>query len=500
MKSRADSLTSLSVFSIALRTYPVSLPLYIAFHSLATRIKLNNGSKATCLERISHSYPDVLILAFDQLGDDSTSLLNVGLTCRTWFDLSRPCLYRDVNLSSHNLGRWYAPEVEQGIAAAEDQQVIQSDYHSRYRSRNVVRRQRAFLTLLTTDPQLARYVKSLTWTLIWRGFGDAGLTDADRQTWNVFSLMENVTRLDLASLHDVPYDQYVRQNPAHLFTKVTDLRLLGWMHRGLVKAIITSLDASRLRSLKLDCLQDECALPNGTPMHRYLAQIHSRNDGEYYWTPLCVDDDLLKRQEAGNAMIFPEPMWFALHLLRSHELDSLTHLQIKLPPISVMIDVRNYNTLSRELATLFAKALYSLKSISVVLGDAWQFQNFFSKSSSSGINQMILSAEYQPRRTKMASTFLGQQVTALSHGTFPCLESIRFEGFDRLEHARLGRYADPQLESLFQAIRDCPFNGIASFTKIASEESETCRPAFDGYDFGMTEDDWVRSKEVAGVS
>lgn len=83
------------------------------------------------------------------------------------------------------------------------------------------------------------------------------------------------------------------------------------------------------------------------------------------------------------------------------------------------IDVRNYNTLSRELAALFATARHSLKSISVVLGDAWGSQNVFSKGRLFGINQVRLSAEYQPWRTKKASTFLEQQVTALSQGHIP---------------------------------------------------------------------------------
>lgn len=263
---------------------------------------------ASCPERISRSYPDALILVLDQLGDDSTSLLNVGLTCRTWHGLSKPCLYREVNSSFHNLGRWHCPEEERGAEASEDSPVIYASYHTRYRPRNLVRRQRAFLNLISTNPQLAKYVKSLTWTLIWRDFGEAYLTDADRQIWNVFGLMKNVTRLDLASINDVPNDRYVRQNPARLFPKVTDLRVLGWMHRGLVKAIVTSRDARRLRSLKLDCLQDEGALPNGTPMHTRVAQIHNRYAGEYYSTPLGLDDDFLKRQDSGKAMIFPGPM------------------------------------------------------------------------------------------------------------------------------------------------------------------------------------------------
>lgn len=196
------------------------------------------------------------MLVFDQLGDDSTSLLNIGLTCRAWYDLSKPCLCRDVNLSSHNLGRWHCSEEERASAASEDCRVIYTDYHAKFRPRNLVRRQRAFLNLISTNPRLARYVRSLTWTLIWRDFGDAGLTDADRQTWNVFSLMKNVARLDVASLHDVPNNPYVRQNPAHLFPKVTDLRLLG------LDALWTDQSYHRL-SGRQQTPQPQARLPTG---------------------------------------------------------------------------------------------------------------------------------------------------------------------------------------------------------------------------------------------
>jgi hypothetical protein len=92
---------------------------------------------------------------------------------------------------------------------------------------------------------------------VWKDFDDDGLTDIDLQTWDVFSRMQNVARLDLASLHDISDQPYIRQNPARLFPAVTHLRLVGWMHRGLVRALVTSFDARKLDCLELDHLEDE---------------------------------------------------------------------------------------------------------------------------------------------------------------------------------------------------------------------------------------------------
>lgn len=119
-------------------------------------------------------------------------------------------------------------------------------------------------------PQLANYVNFFTWTLVWRGYEGDHLTEIDFQTWAVFSELIKVSHLDLASLYHYDNDDHVRQNPATLFPEVRDLRLLGWMHRALVTAILTSLDSSKLWSLQFDYLQDEGALPNGEFMDRDL--------------------------------------------------------------------------------------------------------------------------------------------------------------------------------------------------------------------------------------
>lgn len=116
------------------------------------------------------------------------------------------------------------------------------------------------------------------------------MAEIDYQTWNVFSQMKNVTKLDLASLHDVYSDNFMRQSPSHLFPAVTDLRLVGWMHRRLVKAILASVNTARLHTLALDCLQDEGAHPDGSSMSYGFANKH--------------DADVYERApEAGDASV-----------------------------------------------------------------------------------------------------------------------------------------------------------------------------------------------------
>jgi hypothetical protein len=202
------------------------------------------------LAKIPELLPDVLQLVFQQLAGDNETLLNISLTCRAWRWLALPGLYQVVDISSHNNGR--QPQHENEVTP-----IVYSDQRGEYHQRNLIPRQRAFLRTMTEEPRLARLVKSLTWTLIWRDYGEGKLAEIDRQTWCVFGKMANVKHLDLASLHEVEDDNYVRHTPAGLFPKTRHLRLLGWMHRGLIKSILASLNPSRLLSLALDYLEDE---------------------------------------------------------------------------------------------------------------------------------------------------------------------------------------------------------------------------------------------------
>ncbi|GIZ44064.1 hypothetical protein CKM354_000727300 [Cercospora kikuchii] len=198
---------------------------------------------------------DVLLLLFEQLTEDTRTLCAIGLACRDFRRLSLPFLLRDVDISSHNNRR--VPEHD-NIMVRE----AYADYDGDYRPENLVPRQHAFLHLLKDRPELAPYVRRFTWTLVWgeieelvaktSGNKDAGalsqkiMRSTEAETWSIFSRMMNVRDLDLASLHHVAVASIVRDNPPKLFPAVTELRLVGWMHRGLASAIITTLDPKQL--------------------------------------------------------------------------------------------------------------------------------------------------------------------------------------------------------------------------------------------------------------
>ncbi|GAB7330787.1 hypothetical protein MBLNU13_g02335t2 [Cladosporium sp. NU13] len=299
--------------------------------------------------------PDVIKLVFQELVSDQEALLNVSLTCSAWRSLAQPFIYRVVNISSHNNGR--QPQLE-----CEMRPLVYADYDGEYRPRNLVSRQRAFLRLMVDAPQFA------------------DLTEIDLQTWDVFSRMTNVTYLDLASLHRVEKHGYIRQNPAVLFPRVTDLRLLGWMHRGLVRCILKSLDPGKLQSLRLDYLDDEGAFPNGDSLGEdtatRLAHHAKRVDTAHQPSPKTTDcsniichGNLIMRQETGKAFIFPGPMWLPLYLLSLHAMNSLSHLQVKVPPFDMYTDLRSYQTLFRQTASFAAKVSNTLRSLVIVSGE-----------------------------------------------------------------------------------------------------------------------------------
>lgn len=316
--------------------------------------------------------PDVLQLVFQQLVGDNEALLNISLTCSAWRSLARPSVYRVVDISSHNNGRQFQLECEM-------RPLVYADYDGEYRPRNLVSRQRAFLRLMVNEPQLARYVRSFTWTLIWLDFDEVDLIDIDLQTWSVFGRMTNVTCLDLASLHRNEDDEYIRENPAALFPKVTDLRLLGWMHRGLVRSILKSLDPGKLQSLRLDYLEDEGAFPNGESLGEHtatrLAHHAKRMDTSHDPHPKTTDgsniyhDDLILRQETGKAFVFPGPMWLPLHLLSTHGMESLSRLHVKVRPFDMYTDLRSYQTLFQQTASFAAKVRNTLRSLVIVFGE-----------------------------------------------------------------------------------------------------------------------------------
>jgi hypothetical protein len=439
--------------------------------------------------------PDVLRLVFDQFEYDATRILNVSLTCHAWHSLSLPTIYRNVDLSYHNIGDGKVfgldggnedeNEATQRYVNGED---VYTDFRASVRPLNLVHRQRAFLRTITAHPELAKHVKSLTWTLVWKDSADSSLTEIDRETWNVFGQLNNVTKLDLASLHNIHDDDLVRQNPSHLFPAVVDLKLVGWMHRGLVKAIFATMNTARLRSLTLDYAQDEGALPDGSPMGVELARRCSSKLA-YTGEPAVVSQTLLDRQESGKAFIFPGPMWLPLHILSTARLDSLAHLRVDIAPFSFMVNQQNYITLFRKTADLIRAAGASLRSLVIILESARGLPD--AAGGKCGTWDIRLWEVYRPWCLKMALAYLHQLVLALSEHTFPMLEHVEFEGFDQLDPAKdAGRARcfpqDVPVDSAQAAdlgrtrevVRKCPVAATASFTEIPSMDE---RPIFNGY-------------------
>ncbi|EME42066.1 hypothetical protein DOTSEDRAFT_72981 [Dothistroma septosporum NZE10] len=113
------------------------------------------------------------------------------------------------------------------------------------------------------------------------------------------------------------------------FAAVRDLRLLSWMHRDLVNAIVTSIDVRRLCRLRLDYLYKESALSIGDPMPAHIAEefahsVDRRRDGGLSGT--MIDGELIVRQNSGTACIFPRPTWWPLRLLSASNLECLEEM------------------------------------------------------------------------------------------------------------------------------------------------------------------------------
>ncbi|OQO02811.1 hypothetical protein B0A48_11094 [Cryoendolithus antarcticus] len=425
--------------------------------------------------------PDVLVLIFKHLSVelDYESLCNLGLTCRKWRLLSLPCLLERVDVSSHNNGR--QPQFED----PDFYPVIYADHSWEYRQLNLIARQRAFIRLLTIRPQLATYVQSLTWTLIWLNVvgdvgleeiedEDDGLTEIDRRTWEVLSLLTNVKYLDLASLHEIWEETYVRQNPTILFPAVIDLRLLGWMHRGLVGAIFRSLDVRNLARLRLDYLNDEGALLDQTPMssslnHEFISYTRRTKGALDHRAQDLIAQDLCERQTSGEAFIYPGPMWYPLHLLvaTTSALSSLTYLQVKIPPINPSIDARSYLTIFRATAGVLLKVSPRLQTLVITLGE--HASVYTEKYSDCATSRSRERNENRPWYIKAAAMFLRQIVEALDTGSFPHLTSLRLEGFHVIELANEKEAVNAQLDELWRLIETCRFySSERAFTKLSS--------------------------------
>ena len=385
---------------------------------------------------------DVFLLVLDQMVGDSTTLSAVGLVCQKFRAISLPFLLRNVDISSHNNGR--LPE-EEGSMEPE----VYADYDGRYRPDHMVPRQHAFLRLMTDRPELAGYVQSFTWTLIWESVEAEEPDSVENETWAVFARFRNVTRLDLGSLHFSCYQPIVRQNPSKLFPAVKHLKLLGWMHRGLVEAIMTSLDSTTLRSLSLNRLQDEGAMSDGSPIS---LDVVNEIPSEYRGTDgtMSIDEQLYRRQRSGNALVLPGPMWYALRLLSERPLNGLARLEITMPQCDMHMDVRSYHAMFRETAKMIDKLRSTLRALKVVLPVSWMLYD------TEGRSVCGTGRHYRPIHLawtiRMAAYLLHGIALTLSEGPYPRLNEATFEGFQILELAKPPQDASALLQETRRAM------------------------------------------------
>ncbi|KAJ3573062.1 hypothetical protein NPX13_g4835 [Xylaria arbuscula] len=419
---------------------------------------------------------EIFRLVCEALLDDTESLATVGLVSREWRTASLPVLLSQVDLSSHNKGR--LPEHEDDYFPLEGG-IVMADYSDAYRPRNLVTRQRAFLRLIIDRPELAIYVRTFAWTLVWLDFDDDDLSDVDLRTWDVFSLLRNVTHLDLASLHAIGCDEpYIRQNPARLFPAVTHLRLVGWMHRGLVKAIISSLDAAQLVSLDLHYLQEEGSLPNGEPMPSDVARKYARSYRHGY-SQDGIDDELWARQEHGDACIFPGPMWLPLRFLRQRRPSSLAHFRIRIMPEIHTLDRRNYNTMFQETAKFIRSTKNTMRSISIGLGEKpIYFCEDKELDRMCGTARTRIKGAFRWLTSDISANFLHSVLAALTEEQYPRLTQVEFVGF-RILKTGTSQRIPPNLTREY--IRDCPFVDDA----LMENANLDCRRGFGGHDHNL---------------
>ncbi|KAK2801314.1 hypothetical protein FQN51_005414 [Onygenales sp. PD_10] len=387
---------------------------------------------------------EVLLAILEQLRHDKRTLCNLGLVCKIFRDLTLPVLLSTVDLSFHNSGRVLT---------------------AKYSPLTLLPRQHLFLRLISSRPDLASYVKSFTWTLLW--IGDKGSEDSHinaNELWDVFSHLTNVRQLDLASLHCGSQNYYVHNPPPRLFPAVTHLRLVGWMHRGLVNAIVTSLNPTALRALDLHYLQDEGSFPDGNPISKKLAWAHARDArrGDFSGimiSRVSISEELYQRQRTGSAWIFPGPMWTPLHHLSTSRCTTLTTLELRIIPLVSVLDTPNYFRYFDEVAKLLSTVSTTLQTLIILFADSHTNVGLSYKSAF----HMCYSRAQGFSVVNMADDFLRTILPGLVSADFPALTSATIQGFHMLYHPRLVDAQKRAFKGLDQLNRDPLFVPLPKF-------------------------------------
>ncbi len=241
-------------------------------------------------------------------------LLRLGQASKALFLSTVPLIYRYVDLSTHN----------RELAESPSTRVQWADVHPLLPPPvTLIHRQHCFLLTLLRYPEYGKYVRHLTWTLIFASDikrestplpADKIFQYPETKIWDAFQYMVNVEKLDFASLHAY-CTPYLMQCPSSLFSSAISIRLLGRFSFRLASAILHSVDATKLEQLCLDDVQDWGQHADGTPM------------------PFSEGNHLAGREEHRNpdgsrGIVFPGPMRGLLPVLEGRCL-SLTTLLLR---------------------------------------------------------------------------------------------------------------------------------------------------------------------------
>ena len=392
-----------------------------------------------------------------------------------------PQLYREVDLSSHNLGRLSEFEDELRLECWANT----DDFH---RPESLLSRQRSFLRVLVEHPNYATYVRSFSWTLIWYDeHEECGLSEIDYQLWKVLSGLVRVEKLDLAELpcpgnkHPEPY---THQIPPVLFPSVSDLRLTGWMPHKLVANIFSSINLSKLRTLSLDTLQEEGKYPDGTPM---MEEINKQYWNSEWRAKLCkryMEDPAATDFE----IIFPGPMWLTFVPLIG-KLHSLQRLEIRIPPLEENTlgedgDCPDYECYVSVMAKLVASTETTLEALVIDYArqTRWKLSNC---GTARNMTQTI-----QNRRLRRSEMLLRSILPLLWSSDewkwkWKSLRSVSLKGFLSSFQLRIPFKMSAEIEAMQSKIGD-----FLSNTGVLFEWSDDSpRPGFLflGHDFGVSE-------------
>ncbi|KAF2465466.1 uncharacterized protein BDR25DRAFT_84198 [Lindgomyces ingoldianus] len=181
----------------------------------------------------------------------SSTVLNLCLASKALHAVFIDSIYHTIDLSTHNEGKW-------GIHYDYINVMLPDDHVKRTltdRDVSVLLRQEKLISRLKKHPELGSKTRVLRWTLMDNTAFDGVLfVEPSHWTdvlWTTFKCFSHVIEIDLAFM-----TRYREQTePPPLFRTATSISLAGLMSHDVVASILSFIDPSRLRHLKLNNLQ-----------------------------------------------------------------------------------------------------------------------------------------------------------------------------------------------------------------------------------------------------